>query len=144
YSGSRDVLLLTFATATGNSYQPKIFDNLAGAGDTTPGYRWVETWRGRSTTLENTSICKYGVSTGYTCGVIETVTWKPSYVPNALGTFIRTKLATKVIVLSGDSGGPVFSGGTAYGIVSGSGDSGKRMIIMSVSYLPDGWVVMTK
>ncbi|MDQ6877349.1 MAG: S1 family peptidase [Candidatus Dormibacteraeota bacterium] len=66
-----------------------------------------------------TLVCKYGTTTGYGCGYLTSKTFAPGYVPNANGTFHI--LAKNGVDLSnrGDSGGPVFLGNSAWGIISG-------------------------
>lgn len=68
----------------------------------------------------NGLVCKYGVTTGYTCGVLVSKTLQPSYVPNANATFMWVSAnGGPDMVNPGDSGGPVFINNSAYGIVSG-------------------------
>lgn len=63
-----------------------------------------------------TTVCKYGRTTGYTCGTIQgnaSTTYNGSP-----GTYIRVaRNGGGDMVRAGDSGGPVFGANTAYGIV---------------------------
>jgi hypothetical protein len=61
------------------------------------------------------------VTTGKTCGWVDSKDYRPTnYIPNA-NSFIKVRsMCTK----DGDSGGPVYDGGKAIGIVSGSDDDG--------------------
>lgn len=77
------------------------------------GYRSItgQVARGSVGTL----VCKYGKTTIYTCGTIEknnyTYYGSPAYL--LIGSTSSTKIAC-----GGDSGGPVYSGSNAYGIVT--------------------------
>lgn len=59
------------------------------------------------------SVCKFGSSSGFTCDVINNSSW--SWM--GLGQLVRTRNDKSH---SGDSGGPWFSGNTAYGVHMGS------------------------
>lgn len=64
----------------------------------------------------NDFVCKYGQADGFRCGNITRLDVQPSsYVPNATPTFV----GTNVMGCEGDSGGPVFAGNIAMGILSG-------------------------
>ncbi len=88
-------------------------------------------------------VCKYGKTTGYTCGRINTKDYKPdpANVPNPAATFIRVDNTAGWNDLSdaGDSGGPWFWGTTAYGTHSGSprGDSNDAWYT-AVNYVESG------
>jgi hypothetical protein len=62
------------------------------------------------------TVCKYGRSTGYTCGEIIN---KDYCWPNAACTYIQVSRFNTNLVDGGDSGGPVYAGNDAYGIVKG-------------------------
>ncbi len=64
------------------------------------------------------------------------------------GPCAPTWVTVKGACRGGDSGGPVFAGTTALGIVKGGGShsrSGKcdYWFYMPVDFLPDGWAVLT-
>jgi streptogrisin C len=59
-------------------------------------------------------VCKYGVRTKRTCGTISGKWYAPAYIPNAKATFVGVS-SRRAVVLPGDSGGPFFSGTSAYG-----------------------------
>lgn len=80
--------------------------------------------RGRVNRLDqpiNGYVCKYGVSTGYTCGYIQTRQHQPSYIQDANPTFVRVAPHNDYpdMTNGGDSGGPVFLVSNAYGLVHG-------------------------
>lgn len=84
----------------------------------------VVTVRGRRVYDDQTVgsfVCKYGKTTGRTCGYIAQKTFRPSWITNATATYVRVEpRGGPDMVNGGDSGGPVFAtNATAYGIVSG-------------------------
>lgn len=87
--------------------------------------------------------CKYGKTTGFTCGTLNTRTLAPGYVTNADPTFLGIdSLVTNC--LPGDSGGPVIAGNAAVGTVSGYANDGRRLIAMSMDgFLQTGISVAT-
>lgn len=80
------------------------------AGDIRPIYYHIS-W---SNTMEGTWIGKAGARTGVTRGYIIDKTYSPWWVPGG-SRFIMGDFCAR----GGDSGGSVFRGNTAYGIVSG-------------------------
>lgn len=67
-------------------------------------------------------VCHQGKTTGYSCGTIQTVQYKPAWgwcSPNCSSTWIKVTGST-LECDGGDSGGPWFNSGTAYGIHTGS------------------------
>lgn len=66
-------------------------------------------------------ICKQGQTTGQTCGNLISKSFQPGWLQCSphTATYLRLN-ASSSLVLGGDSGGPVYSGNTAYGLVSGS------------------------
>ena len=81
-------------------------------------YTWTQVQTGEY-------VCKYGRTTGYTCGTIETkyqdqCSWWDWLTGWCLYSFVRVSTPTKTTALAkeGDSGGPVFWSGVAYGQVS--------------------------
>jgi hypothetical protein len=83
-------------------------------------------------------VCKYGKTSGYTCGYISDKNICPSSVPNCGATFIRVDNTAGYNDLSssGDSGGPWFLVNTAYGTHVGSpGDDPNDAIYMAVNYV---------
>lgn len=89
--------------------------------------------------------CHRGKTTGYSCGTVVQINYQPTYSGACNG---QTCAATFMVVQSsslkcylGDSGGPVFSGGYAYGWYKGQSSSGttaadcNSMHYMAVDYL---------
>jgi hypothetical protein len=67
-----------------------------------------------------TFCAKYGRTTGFDCGKIIIRDFCPGYVPNVVCTFIVASNDDGHDLSSpGDSGGPVYTGDTALGIISG-------------------------
>lgn len=97
------------------------------------GLRSVRAVRGRSHQPIGKIICKYGKNGGFRCAEIVGRTYKPGYVASANSTFLRARRRGDDLVRQGDSGGPVFSGYTALGTISGrfQGD----MIYMAINYV---------
>lgn len=78
--------------------------------------------RGRLSQARGDFVCKRGKTTGTTCGNILNIDEDLSYVPNSEQSFVSVYLQKTEggpLVLPGDSGGPFFEGGTAFGITSG-------------------------
>lgn len=77
-------------------------------------------------------VCKWGMTTGRTCGFIQSKSIAPGYVQNAAATFVRIDGA---VTLPGDSGGPVFVEDIAYGITSGRFTSDDDNVYMPINYI---------
>lgn len=87
----------------------------------------------------NSYVCKYGTATGYRCGYLESKSFQPSWVPNALATFHRADpQGGPDMVNGGDSGGPVFNSNYAWGIVEG--EYGFPWCICELIYTPVDYV----
>jgi hypothetical protein len=78
------------------------------------------------------SVCKYGHTTGYTCGTIDTT----SLCNNGSCTYVRVSGGSVNLSEGGDSGGPWFFGNTAYGThcIGMGNDAG----YMPVDYINQG------
>jgi hypothetical protein len=109
--------------------------------------RPVEGQRSKSSTRAGDFVCHRGESTGYSCAEVTLLDFAPA--GELCGGFC---LPTWVAVAGptckqGDSGGPVFSGTTAYGIVKGatfrSDGSCAFYFYMSLDYLPTPWSLLT-
>ena len=96
-----------FGTTTGVIAQPWVYDG--------GGNRHILSKTPRSSQTTGTYVCKYGKTTGLTCGTI--VNNNLCWPDNGCG-FVQV---TADIDLSqgGDSGGPVFRNNAAYGLVKG-------------------------
>ena len=108
--------------------------------------RPVEGQRTKTSTRAGDYVCHRGESTGYSCAEVTLLDFAPS--GELCGGFC---LPTWVAVAGptckqGDSGGPVFSGTTAFGIVKGatfrSDGSCAFYFYMSLDYLPTPWSLL--
>lgn len=77
-------------------------------------------------------VCKWGMTSGRTCGYIQSKSVAPSYVTSAASTFVRVNGA---VTLPGDSGGPWFIEDLAYGITSGRFLDDNDGIYMPINYI---------
>jgi streptogrisin C len=109
--------------------------------------RRLDTWRNVASTRAGDFVCHYGISSGYSCATVELTDYAP---PGALcgGPCSPTWVTVKgPDCLTGDSGGPVFSGTVAFGIAKGvnRAASGRCNFYyyMSTDYLPPPWRLMT-
>ena len=109
--------------------------------------RRVQTWRNEASTRAGDFVCHYGESSGYSCATVELTDYAP---PGALcgGPCSPTWVTVRgPSCISGDSGGPVFSGDVAFGIAKGINrdDSGRCLFYyyMSTDYLPPPWRLLT-
>ncbi len=138
--GSYDLQIHTVSTA--HTVKPWIYDGIAG--DSTPYYRVVTGTRTRAALVVGEVMCKRGKTTGYTCGTVHSKIFSPSYIANANATFIVVTSSTTDQAEPGDSGGSVFTGSLAAGIVSGHFPANRNMIFMAANYISAaGWSVMT-
>ncbi|HEX4736643.1 MAG TPA: hypothetical protein VH331_03675 [Allosphingosinicella sp.] len=103
--------------------------------------------RARASTRAGDFVCHRGEHTGYSCGEVELTDYAPP------GTLCGGPCAPDWVTVrggdcgGGDSGGPVFSGDVAFGIMKGAAwdRSGKCgfYYYMSLDYLPKGWSLVT-
>ena len=139
FDGPYDVQVHEVMPSTGYKVAPFVAD---GSEDPyTPGYRYLTGTRDRSEMVIDELVCKYGRVTRLTCGRISRVDYRPSYVPNATATYVRVH-SSDDLSRPGDSGGPWFAGGIAYGIHSGGFQDflwieGNDAIFMPVNYISD-------
>jgi hypothetical protein len=105
--------------------------------------RTVATWRNRTSTRAGDSVCHRGETTGYSCAEVELVDYAPGGDLCAGPCEPVWVTVTGPSCRSGDSGGPIFNGNTAFGIVKGSSyrsdGSCAFYFYMSTDYLPEGW-----
>lgn len=105
------------------------------AGGSTPYYRNITAKKHRDLQNKGDFVCKYGKTTGYNCGEILYRDYAPTYIRRATMTFIVAgRPGGGRFSDGGDSGGPVYSNGTALGLVSGRRGNGD-MIYMAQNYL---------
>ena len=121
-----------------NSPDPLFYSN-RGAGT----LRRLVSWRNVASTRAGDFVCHYGESSGYSCSTVELTDYAP---PGDLcgGPCSPTWVTVKgPNCVPGDSGGPVFSGGIAFGIAKGvnRASSGQCLFYyyMSTDYLPPPW-----
>ena len=122
-SGSYDV---RWFTVPGHSPTNKVWDGAV--------LRNITATRLRAQIVQGDYVCKYGTTTGYTCGYV--VTRNHVYTPTggAPGsTYVLVEKAGSNLSEKGDSGGPWFISTTAVGMhVGGAGD---RAVFMPVDYI---------
>lgn len=103
------------------------------AGGSTPYYRVITGKRDANSTVTGQSVCKYGKTTGFDCGEITSMTYRPGYVPNGQPTFGLISGAEDMST-GGDSGGPIYAGSYAVGTTSGE-RNGTQNIFMPIHYM---------
>ncbi|MFZ3383497.1 MAG: S1 family peptidase [Candidatus Methanoperedens sp.] len=133
WAGSYDI---QWHTAPGYTVTNKI--NL-GSGST----RDITAKKSRSSQVVGNYVCKYGVTTGYTCGYISDTSYNPRTLQNNVSTFILVDNTAGWSTLAGpgDSGGPWFANNDAYGTLKGgftSGPNAGDAVYMAVDYLESG------
>ena len=108
--------------------------------------RVLTSWRNRASTRAGDAVCHRGAKTGYSCSLVELVDFAP---PRDLcgGPCDPTWVTVAGPVCKrGDSGGPVFNGTIAFGIVKGGDYSPDGTCsfyyYMSTDYLPPGWTLL--
>ena len=75
-------------------------------------------------TTAGLTVCKSGVVTGNTCGTIVEPDFEADF-NNVAGRYVRVASGNGSVMNDyGDSGGPVYAGSTAYGLVHGRGNPG--------------------
>jgi streptogrisin C len=104
--------------------------------------------RARAGTRAGDFVCHRGERTGYSCGEVELTDYAPP------GDLCGGPCAPDWVTVrgadcgGGDSGGPVFSGDVAFGIMKGAtwDRTGKCgfYYYMSLDYLPKGWSLVTR
>jgi hypothetical protein len=107
--------------------------------------RPVTSWRNRTSTRAGDLVCHRGERTGYSCAEV----LYPDYAPPGdlcAGPCEPTWVAVRgPTCKGGDSGGPVFAGTIALGLVKGESHTGdgrcRLYYYMSIDYLPPGWTV---
>lgn len=106
--------------------------------------RPVTGWRNRASIRAGDWLCHWGEKSGYACAEVELTDYAP---PGALCAGPCEPLFTTLggpRCGAGDSGGPIFIGTTAVGIIKGGSKArdGERCnfnYFQSIDYLPPGW-----
>ena len=101
--------------------------------DTTPCYRVITGVVNRPEQPIGAWVCGYGNTTDFRCGYIRSKTFSPGYVANATETFVLVGRDRVDFSEPGDSGGPWYKGGSAFGIMSGQ--RGHEAIYMAINYI---------
>jgi hypothetical protein len=118
----------------------RVYDGQSDA--TTPGYRLITSYKTRSQQVVGEFVCKFGITSGYTCGTISSTTYTPAYMAGGPSNFVVVDNPNQEQGLPGDSGGPWFSGETAYGTMSGGYD-GSGGALNAAFYMPvDGLIAL--
>jgi hypothetical protein len=150
YDGDGATVTLPFVTQSGLAYQDVQINSAPGADRPlfyadrgADSLRRVTTWRNRDSTRAGDFVCHFGESSGYSCAEVELTDYAP---PGALcgGPCEPTWVTVRgPDCIPGDSGGPVFSGGVAFGIAKGinrtPGGQCRFYYYMSTDYLPAPW-----
>jgi hypothetical protein len=110
--------------------------------------RRLVSWRNLASTRAGDFVCHYGESSGYSCATVELTDYAP---PGELcgGPCSPTWVTVRGPgCIAGDSGGPVFSGGIAFGIAKGvnRNPSGacNFYFYMSTDFLPPPWRLLVE
>jgi hypothetical protein len=108
--------------------------------------RRLASWRNRASTRAGDTVCHRGETSGYSCSEVELTDYAPP------GDLCGGPCAPVWVTVSGpsckggDSGGPVFMGSTAFGILKGASyaRSGRCdfYYYMSTDFLPEGWALL--
>ena len=146
-------VVLPFAVQSGLGYQdvqvnlsPESNAPLFYADRGADSLRRLTTWRNRDSTRAGDFACHFGQSSGYSCAEVKLTNYAP---PGALcgGPCSPTWVTVAgPDCIPGDSGGPVFSGGVAFGIAKGINRSADGRCnfyyYMSTDFLPQPWRLM--
>ncbi|MDB5699501.1 MAG: hypothetical protein JWN69_2305 [Alphaproteobacteria bacterium] len=108
--------------------------------------RTLTSWRNHSSTRAGDAVCHRGETSGYSCSQVELTDYAP---PRDLCGGPCEPLWVTVKgphCRSGDSGGPIFNGTVAFGIVKGGSyerdGTCSFYYYMSTDYLPPGWSLL--
>jgi streptogrisin C len=108
--------------------------------------RTLTSWRNRTSTRAGDVVCRRGETTGYSCSQVELTDYAPPGDLCGGPCDPAWVTVTGPHCKSGDSGGPVFLGTIAFGIVKGGNYSRTGAChfyyYMSTDYLPEGWSLL--
>jgi hypothetical protein len=97
------------------------------------GTRDITDRTSRASMFHGENLCHYGANSGYGCGQIDSVNFQPGGDGHSYNsTFI---LVMNDVVLGGDSGGPWFSGNSAFGTTKGFTVSGNQPVFSAQNYM---------
>lgn len=146
--------LLSFVNGWGWGYQdvqinasPVPLEPLFYANPKDGSLRTLETWRNRTSTRAGDYVCHYGIKTGYSCAEVEMIDFAPPRDLCAGPCQPEWITVAGPKCGSGDSGGPVFNGNVAFGILKGAEFATKNgkchfYFYMSTDRLPGGWSLL--
>lgn len=143
-------VVLRFALQSGLGYHDVQINLMPDAGEPffysnrgADSLRRLVSWRNRDSTRAGDFVCHFGESSGYSCAEVQLTDYAP---PGALcgGPCSPTWVTVAgPSCIAGDSGGPVFSGGVAFGIAKGVNRTADGRCLfyyyMSTDYLPQPW-----
>ena len=107
--------------------------------------RMVTSWRNRTSTRAGDLVCHRGQRSGYSCAIVQLVDYAPP------GDLCAGPCPATWVAVSGpkcehgDSGGPVFLGSIAFGLMKAESSENGRCDLyyyMSTDYLPPGWTLL--
>ena len=108
--------------------------------------RRLTRWRNRESTRVGDALCRRGETTGYSCALVELTDYAPPGDLCAGPCEPVWVTVTGPSCRGGDSGGPIFNGTVAFGIVKGGNYSRSGICnfyyYMSTDYLPAGWSLL--
>ncbi|WP_235525272.1 MULTISPECIES: S1 family peptidase [unclassified Sphingomonas] len=109
--------------------------------------RQVEHQRGRAATRVGDLVCHRGERSGYSCARVLMTDFAPSGDLCGGACLPMWVAVAGPSCRGGDSGGPIFIGTTAIGLLKGSSYRGDRSCgfyyYMPIDYLPEGWRLLT-
>jgi hypothetical protein len=96
---------------------------------------------GEGTAAVGSFLCFRGKRSDRKCGTVDDITYAPTWpgacrVGYCYATFVRMDMEGTDSGQPGDSGGPVYNGQRAYGIVKGGSTSAGTVVYSKLSYLP--------
>lgn len=118
-------------SASSQTYPAQFYDGVS--------LKSVTDWHTQTWAYDGEYVCKYGITSGQTCGsVVTTMYWDSSY-----GGYYAQVSNGGVMNKEGDSGGPVFVGTEAYGIVHGR-NAAYDLFYMGIELQTLGLTVLTQ
>ncbi len=136
WNGSSDLQWQRHTSGT-HLYKPWARDNEPTSGGTNY-YREIYGSANRSDQPIGALVCKYGITTRYTCGYLNSKTVTPSDERYSQPTYMRYGDGTRDMSDGGDSGGPTYVGHQAWGMHHGGYNSGSHVgnaLYMAANYI---------
>jgi hypothetical protein len=88
------------------------------------------------------TVCKYGNATGYGCGTIDNTGFCATWIPSFQCTYIQFHNNNADLSSPGDSGGPIFWVGSAWGTTSGESWNVTRLCACNNVYTPIEYAIL--